>query len=85
MDTRLKLAKSGIVWFDRSWFGKNPAAIHNFLNCPFNIFSYEKFLALRRQQLFSLPKAFEKWQVQILCFWITDLSELHRELFTAFR
>jgi hypothetical protein len=52
MDTRLQLAlaESGIVWYDWSLFGKNPAAINNFLNCPFDIFLYEKFLALRRQQ-----------------------------------
>ncbi len=27
-----------VIWFDRPWLGESPADIHNFFNCPFNLY-----------------------------------------------
>ncbi len=71
------------VWFDRAWLGESPADIHNFFHW-INLYWINYFLAISREKLLNLRKAFQNRRVQILCsYWITDFLELCRELLKA--
>ncbi len=50
-----------VVRFNRSWFGENLAVIHNFYNCPFNIFSMWEVLSRLKPKAFELSESFWKW------------------------
>jgi hypothetical protein len=67
--------------FWKAWLGESAVAIKIFMFFSLICSWYEKFVAVYRQKLFNLPKAFENRQVQILySYWKTDFLELYCEL-----
>jgi hypothetical protein len=72
-----------VVQLDWPGLGESPADINNliFLTVSFILYWIHKFLAVQRQKLLNLLKAFQNRCVQIFCsYWMTDVSEWHQKL-----